>query len=141
MQEHLISYINDKMQEIIDVLSKLISVNTENPPGNEIAAVHIVKEYFESCGIEYKLFEKVKDRSNIIGYIGKGKPAILIVCHLDVVPAGDGWSGDPFKARIKNGRVYGRGANDNKGAMASMMILAKYLVALSIRDLGKAIRK
>lgn len=127
MQKHLMNYINNKRQEIIEILSKLINANTENPPGNEISAVHIVKEYFASCGIEYKVFEKVKDRSNIIGYIGKGKPEFLIVCHLDVVPAGDGWSADPFKARIKDGRVYGRGANDNKGEMASMMVLARFL--------------
>ena len=39
--------------------------------------------------------------------------------HLDVVPAGEGWSGDPFSARIEDGRLIGRGANDMKSAIAA----------------------
>ncbi|MGR3179240.1 MAG: M20 family metallopeptidase [Candidatus Anammoxibacter sp.] len=127
MQKLIEDYINNKKDEIVRLLCQLIGANTENPPGNEIAAVNVVREYFDSCGIEYDIFEKEKDRSNIIGYIGTGKPVLAVVCHLDVVPAGDGWSSDPFKARVVDGRVYGRGANDNKGQMASMMVLAKFL--------------
>jgi succinyl-diaminopimelate desuccinylase len=41
--------------------------------------------------------------------------------HLDVVPPGEGWSGDPFGARIEDGRLIGRGANDMKSAIASMV--------------------
>ena len=39
--------------------------------------------------------------------------------HLDVVPPGDGWSGDPFEATIENGLLIGRGANDMKSAIAA----------------------
>lgn len=127
MRELLEDFINGKKDEMVQLLCQLIGANTENPPGNEIAAVNIVKDYFDSCGIEYKIFEKEKDRSNIVGYIGAGRPEFLVACHLDVVPAGDGWSSDPFKGRVLNGRVYGRGANDNKGQMASMMVLARFL--------------
>jgi len=41
--------------------------------------------------------------------------------HLDVVPPGDGWSGDPFEARIEDGRLIGRGANDMKSAIAAFV--------------------
>ncbi|WP_114228969.1 MULTISPECIES: succinyl-diaminopimelate desuccinylase [Sphingomonas] len=41
--------------------------------------------------------------------------------HLDVVPAGDGWSGDPFVARIEDSRLIGRGANDMKSAIAAFV--------------------
>ncbi|MGR3219278.1 MAG: M20 family metallopeptidase, partial [Candidatus Anammoxibacter sp.] len=127
MQRQIENYINDKEDEMVELLCQLIGANTENPPGNEIAAVNIVKEYFDSCGIEYDIFEKEKSRSNIVGFIGTGKPVLAVVCHLDVVPAGTGWDSDPFKAKLSDGRVYGRGANDNKGQMASMMVLAKFL--------------
>ena len=127
MQKLIEDYINNEKDEMVKLLCQLIGANTENPPGNEIAAVNIVKEYFNSSGIEYEIFEKEKDRSNIIGYIGTGKPVLAVICHLDVVPAGDGWDSDPFKARVSDGRVYGRGANDNKGQMASMMVLARFL--------------
>lgn len=120
-------YINDKRDEIVDILSQLIGARTENPPGNERCAVEVVKAYFDSVGIEYKVFEKERDRTNIVGYVGSGSLALLVGCHLDVVPAGDGWISDPFEAKIINDRVYGRGANDNKGQMASMMALARFL--------------
>ncbi len=127
MKDRLDEFVNNNQEDMVQLLCRLIGANTENPPGNEIAAANIVKEYFEDCGIEYKIFEKEKDRTNIIGYIGNGKPEIVVACHLDVVPAGSGWDTDPFIAEVKDGRVYGRGANDNKGQMASMMILAKFL--------------
>ncbi|MES2214945.1 MAG: succinyl-diaminopimelate desuccinylase [Pseudomonadota bacterium] len=44
--------------------------------------------------------------------------------HIDVVPPGPGWASDPFKARQKNGKIYGRGAVDMKGALASMIAAA-----------------
>lgn len=46
---------------------------------------------------------------------GDADKEVGIVCHLDVVPAGDGWSGDPFVLRRENGLLLGRGAHDDKG--------------------------
>lgn len=121
-----------KEKEIIDLACKLINAKTENPPGNEILAVQILADFFQSLKIPYKLFEKTKDRTNIIGYIGGSgerphAPTLLVACHLDVVPAGDDWKRNPFDAWIENGRIYGRGSSDNKGQMASMMAVARFL--------------
>ncbi len=125
-------YLQNKKQEIVDFACKLINARTDNPPGNEILAVRVVEEFFQSLQIPYEIFEKEKGRANIVGYIGRrdGQPAapsLLVACHLDVVPAGDGWQGNPFEAWIENGRIYGRGASDNKGQMASLMAVARYL--------------
>ncbi|MDI5791685.1 M20/M25/M40 family metallo-hydrolase [Bacillus licheniformis] len=38
-----------------------------------------------------------------------------MLCHIDVVPPGDGWTSDPFAAEIRGGRIYARGALDDKG--------------------------
>ncbi len=127
MEDRLKKFIEDNKDEIVDLLCQLIAAKTENPPGNEILAVDIVEEYFKKNKIRYKIFEKEPSRANIVGYVGRGKPELLIVCHLDVVPAGNGWYKDPFKAYVSNNRVIGRGANDNKGQMASMMVLVKFL--------------
>ncbi len=120
-------YMQNKEREIVDLACKLISAQTENPPGNEILAVPVVKDFFRSLNIPYKTFEKVKDRTNILGYIGQGSPTLLVACHLDVVPAGDDWKRNPFEAWIENGRIYGRGSSDNKGQMAAMMAVARFL--------------
>lgn len=133
---NVISYVKEYMQneeeEIIDLTCKLINKKTENPPGDELLAVQVIEDFFTSLQIPYTIFEKVKKRANIVGYIGRKDittttPTLLVACHLDVVPAGDDWKNDPFEAWIENGRIYGRGASDNKGQMASMMAVARLL--------------
>jgi succinyl-diaminopimelate desuccinylase len=58
---------------------------------------------------------------NMVAIRGDGGPHFGFAGHLDVVPAGEGWSGDPFKARIVDGRLVGRGANDMKSAIAAFV--------------------
>jgi len=127
VKDHIVNYIQEQEEEIVRLSTELISANTTNPPGNEYLAVDVIKKYFSAHGIRYDTFEKAPGRTNIIGSIGKGSPTLLVACHLDVVPAGDGWETDPFKSVVKDGRIFGRGANDNKGQMAPMLVLAKLL--------------
>ena len=56
---------------------------------------------------------------NMVAIRGEGSPHFGFAGHLDVVPAGDGWSGDPYGARIEDGMLIGRGANDMKSAIAA----------------------
>lgn len=114
--------VDSQKQEMIRLLSKLIAADTTNPPGNERRAANVVKEFFIRNRIRYRIFEKEKGRANIIGYIGKGKPGIIIACHLDTVPAGEGWKTNPFKAKVRGDRIYGRGAVDNKGPLAGVLV-------------------
>lgn len=127
MKEQIFSYIQNQESEIVRLADELIGANTVNPPGNERLAVNVVEKYFKTHSIRYDIFEKFVGRANIVGYIGNRSPTLLVACHLDVVPPGNGWDTDPFKSVVKNGRIYGRGANDNKGQMASMLVLAKFL--------------
>ncbi len=127
MIDQLINYIQSHEDEIVQLATDLIGANTVNPPGNEYLAVNIVEKYFDTHGIRYDTFEKIAERTNVVGYIGNGNPKLLVACHLDVVPPGEGWETDPFKSVVKNGRIYGRGANDNKGQMAAMLVLAGFL--------------
>ncbi len=127
MEEQISSYMQSQENEIVRLADELIGANTVNPPGNERLAVNIVEKYFKTHGIRYNIFEKIAGRANIVGYIGNGSPTLLVACHLDVVPPGNGWDTDPFKSVVRNGRIYGRGANDNKGQMSSMLVLAKLL--------------
>ncbi|HEX3424077.1 MAG TPA: succinyl-diaminopimelate desuccinylase [Sphingomicrobium sp.] len=62
---------------------------------------------------------------NMVAMRGEGSPHFGFAGHLDVVPAGDGWSSDPFGAEIVDGLLVGRGANDMKSAIAA------YAAALS----------
>ena len=58
---------------------------------------------------------------NMVAVRGEGRPHFGFAGHLDVVPAGDGWNGDPFQAQIEDGLLIGRGANDMKSAIAAFV--------------------
>jgi succinyl-diaminopimelate desuccinylase len=58
---------------------------------------------------------------NMVAIRGSGSPHFGFAGHLDVVPAGDGWSADPFAAEISDGLLVGRGANDMKSAIAAFI--------------------
>lgn len=80
-----------------------------------------------SMGFEMKEF----DGYAMHAQMGHGEKTLGILCHLDVVPAGDGWRHDPWGAEIEDGRLYGRGVADDKGAA----ILSLYAMK-AVREAG-----
>lgn len=62
---------------------------------------------------------------------GKGEELIGILCHLDVVPEGDGWDSNPYGAEIRDGKIYARGAMDDKGPT-----IAAYYGLKIVKELG-----
>jgi len=128
-----------KRREMVRLLSALIAKDTSDPPGNEYLAARVVKAFFTEHGIRYRTFEKEKGRTNIIGYIGSGKPRLMLACHMDTVPPGDGWISDPFKAKIRGDRLYGRGAVDDKGPLAGVLMAAAAVKKDELRLRGQVI--
>ena len=61
------------------------------------------------------------------------RPCLHLTGHYDVVPAGDGWSVDPYAAELRGGRVYGRGAADQKSGIAAQLFALKALLASGCR--------
>lgn len=79
-------------------------------------------ELAESLGFETKNYD------NYAGEVifGDGEEEFAVLAHLDVVPAGSGWTKPPFTGTVENGRIWGRGAMDDKGpAVASLFALKK----------------
>ena len=68
--------------------------------------------------------------------LGEAPEKIAVLGHLDVVPVGDGWTKPPFEALIENGRIYGRGTNDDKGPSLAALFAMK-----AIREAGIPLRK
>jgi acetylornithine deacetylase len=67
-----------------------------------------------------------------------GGRSLLLNGHTDVIPVGggEGWSDDPWSARIKNGRIYGRGSCDMKSGVASHILAVQYLKELGLTPKG-----
>jgi succinyl-diaminopimelate desuccinylase len=71
----------------------------------------------------------LSEKLNIVGRIrGSGPgPTLMMNAHMDTVPAGEGWSVDPFEGIVRDGKLYGRGACDNKGGIAAALVAARAL--------------
>ncbi|MCF7926943.1 MAG: dipeptidase PepV [Candidatus Izimaplasma sp.] len=83
-----------------------------------------------------------KNIDNYAGHIeaGNGKEILGVLCHLDVVPAGDGWSHDPYDPIIKDNKLYARGTTDDKGPTMAAYFALKLLNELDDVKFNKRIR-
>lgn len=95
--------------------------------GDEVALALYIEEKLESYGMETELNYVVDGRPNVHGVLKGSKPGKRLDynAHTDTVPAGDDWDTDPFKAVIKEGRLYGRGACDMKTGIACSLNMLK----------------
>jgi acetylornithine deacetylase/succinyl-diaminopimelate desuccinylase-like protein len=108
--------------EVTDLLSRLIQVDTTNPPGNETVAAELLREYLQANGLQCELYARVPERANLVARIpGRGDgPSLLFLGHTDVVLADPAeWSVPPFSGEVRQNEVWGRGALDMKGHVAA----------------------
>lgn len=79
-----------------------------------------------------------KNVGNLAGHLefGQGDEIVGILCHVDVVPEGDGWTSDPFGAEIRDGKIFARGAIDDKGPT-----MAAYYAMKIVKELGLPLNK
>jgi acetylornithine deacetylase/succinyl-diaminopimelate desuccinylase-like protein len=134
--------LKETKEEVADLLSALIQIDTTNPPGNETAAAEFLVSYLEKEGFTCEISESRPGRGNIITRLeGTGeKPSLLLLSHLDVVAANPKeWSVDPFGGVIKEGFVWGRGALDMKSMTAIEVIVIKLLKRRKIKLKGDII--
>lgn len=111
------------INRVLEVLTRLVSFQSVNPGGNEEEAARYIGEFMKAVGCEVTLQEVEPGRPNVLAVLrGTGEAkAVILNTHIDVVPAGEGWSGDPFQLRVEDGKAIGRGVMDAKGPLAAMM--------------------
>jgi acetylornithine deacetylase/succinyl-diaminopimelate desuccinylase-like protein len=101
----------------VDLLRQYLQVDTTNPPGRELAAAQFLKGVLDREGIAAQIDEFTPGRANLIATLpgnGTHRPLVL-ASHMDVVPADpERWSVPPFSGLLKDGLIYGRGAEDMK---------------------------
>jgi acetylornithine deacetylase len=132
-------------KQLLDLLSKLIAINSVNPclgPGGkgemEIAA--FIGETFEQIGLEVEFKKFGTDRVNVVGLLkgsGDGQ-SIMLNGHTDTVTA-NAMEIDPFKPVVKDGNVYGRGALDMKSGVAAQIMAVRAIIQSGIRLKGDII--
>ena len=119
--------------ELLRVLIRIPSVNPPRPemPDGELVAARFLADVLAAEGIPSTVVEPFPGRGSIVARVrgdGTGGDAMLLLSHLDVVPADPaGWSHEPFAADLEDGYVYGRGTIDMKSMVAMEVQLMRRL--------------
>ena len=143
--DKIFSYLDSHFEDMVNDLERLIripSVMSEPSPGapfgeQPAAALSEMLDICREAGLSVR---------NIENYIGTADlfpaseiPELGILCHLDVVPAGNGWSVPPFSLTRRDGKLLGRGAIDDKGPAIAALYAVKAVKGSGIK-LNKNLR-
>jgi succinyl-diaminopimelate desuccinylase len=110
-------------KRLIETIQKLISLDSQNPPGDERKIAEFVRKYLKDLGLKIKTYTFSQKRVNVLATM-EGKKhlkSLLLTPHLDTVPAGASWKTPALVAKIIGNRIYGLGATDCKGNLASAL--------------------
>ena len=121
-QNEILSYISNSQQELNTLLQRLIQIRSYS--GQEKEIVEFILDKMQEFGFDDAFIDGL---GNVVGKIGTGKTKILYDAHIDTVKVTDNenWQYPPFDGKIIDGKIYGRGAVDEKPAMAGFLLAAK----------------
>lgn len=116
---------SDSLGRITDWLEKLVGMDTQNGSGDEIACTKILAEALSAFQPDQLILETAprsrgKTDSGYV-YAGWGTADIVLNVHIDTVPTGAGWTGNPHELRDEGDRLVGLGSSDIKGAAACIL--------------------
>ena len=146
--EKILSVLKERQNELYDILSNLIKIDSQNfgYSGNEKEIAYFIGEEMKKLGYEPDIYSPVEVEGALshpdywhqhnlegrynVSTIIEGKDhskRVMIAAHLDTVPVGDenNWTVPPFGGIIKDNKIWGRGACDDKYAIATMLFILK----------------
>jgi succinyl-diaminopimelate desuccinylase len=115
--------------DVVRLTQRLVQIRSENPPGYTREVCEAVADELQDA-FEVEFLESEPDVVSVLGtrvFSDEG-PTLILCGHVDVVPVDpshDGWIHDPWGAEAIDGRIYGRGSLDMKGAVAALITAAK----------------
>ncbi|NHM33107.1 dipeptidase PepV [Neobacillus terrae] len=134
--------VEKRKEELIKDTQKLLHIRSLLDEENSLSDAPLGKGVKEALDFMLNLGEKdgfiSKNVGNLAGHLefGQGKELLGILCHVDVVPEGDGWTSGPFDAEIRDGKIFARGALDDKGPT-----MAAYYAMKIVKELGLPLKK
>jgi len=133
--DRVLAEVDRAVDEIVQYTADLVRIPTINPPGEVYAdCAHFIGTDLERRGLDVEYIEAEgcaehthrHPRLNIVGSRRGGPgPVVHLNGHFDVVPAGGGWTVDPFGGIVRDGRIYGRGVCDMKAGIAAAVFAAE----------------
>lgn len=115
---------------LVERLARLVSFDTQNPPGQEADCAAFVAGELRAAGCNVTIDEFEPGRVNVIGRLENGPgPVFAFNTHMDVVPVGEGWSSPPLELRAVGENLVARGSCDAKGPLAAIIEAVALLAA------------
>jgi putative selenium metabolism hydrolase len=118
-------------ETVTDFTRELIAIPSTT--GNEVHVIERIKEEMDQIGYDNT---QIDGMGNLLGKIGSGEKILAIDGHVDTVEVGDpqSWEYDPFEGKLENGIIYGRGACDQKGGLASIIYTGSIIQEIGIPE-------
>ncbi len=139
------AYLDAHKREMAEALAKMVGISSISPEsggGGEGKRADFLQGLLQKWGFKVKRYAYVDKtgtrRPSLVTKFGAGKKTLWVIAHIDTVSEGDRslWKTDPFKGVIKNGRVFGRGTNDNGQA-----VIASIFALRALKECGTAMKK
>ncbi len=136
-------WVDDHFDEQIRMLQDLVRLPCDTPPGDNAPHAERTAQWLESFGLDVERHavpaQRVQARglrsiTNLIvrRRYGAGGPVIALNAHGDAVPAGEGWSREPYGAQIVDGKLYGRGSAVSKSDFSTYSFALRALESLGL---------
>lgn len=129
--------VEDRQESLIKATRELLQIKSVLDEENPTAEAPLGQGVKDALQYMLDLGRKdgftTKNVGNLAGHLefGQGDECVGILCHVDVVPEGDGWASDPFGADVRDGKIFARGAIDDKGPT-----MAAYYAMKIVKELG-----
>ena len=125
--------------ELVQLVSRLIQINSENPCGTQDEVIAFVRQYLEGYGIETQQIDTIPGHPIVTAELGNRAGYNLVLNgHVDVVPIGDpkGWKFDPCGGEVTETTIRGRGTSDMKAGVACLLFVMRLLKESGAKILG-----
>ena len=135
IEKIVLDKIENMRKEIISFHQKIVQIPSENPPCKYKEIAEFTENKFKELGLK-----TLVKRNNVVGRLENGEGRTLILYgHIDTVEAFKGWKQDPFGGEIIDGKIYGRGASDDKSSVTAEIFATKALIDAGVKFNGNLV--
>jgi acetylornithine deacetylase/succinyl-diaminopimelate desuccinylase family protein len=140
LEEAVLAMINQ--EEVVAFHRGLVQIPSVNPPGDCRENIAYVEKPLRDAGFDIEIVQDLDIMPNLLASVGptNGK-TLLVNAHVDVVPVGerDAWKHEPFGAEVEDGKIFGRGAGDDKASVTAQVMAALALQRSGIPLSGRLV--
>jgi acetylornithine deacetylase/succinyl-diaminopimelate desuccinylase family protein len=113
-----------RTQEVVELLRAMVRAESVNPPADTRACASLLMDVCLAEGIDVERVEGRPGAVNVVARLSGGWAGrrVILNGHIDTVPAGDGWTVDPFGGELRDGCIWGRGTCDMKAGVAAILM-------------------